>query len=198
MRNLLPAHIQRLLTLCRRTLVLAALPPLALMAAACDPCNDTQCLNGGSCYDGTCQCAYPFEGDRCQSLEREKFVGRYDITYRGSLYKSSLAAPSERSYFDFTLRNQFVAADAAADRIVIPNFLGVTGQNARFKVFGNQLRVDSEAFYTQTVDTTTFTVRFPFSGSGVLTGRNITLNPSTLPSFDYDGCDIEIILNKLD
>lgn len=39
-----------------------------LMISACkkDLCESTNCLNGGECIDGTCECPEGFEGDNCQ------------------------------------------------------------------------------------------------------------------------------------
>lgn len=45
-----------------------------------DPCADVNCQNGGTCDNGTCECADNYEGTLCQSLEREKFIGSYDVT----------------------------------------------------------------------------------------------------------------------
>jgi len=45
-----------------------------------DPCDDVECQNGGTCDNGTCECPDNYEGTLCESLEREKFIGTYDVT----------------------------------------------------------------------------------------------------------------------
>lgn len=38
------------------------------------------CLNGGSCVDGSCVCPPGFEGDDCGILSVDKFVGNYNVS----------------------------------------------------------------------------------------------------------------------
>jgi hypothetical protein len=40
---------------------------LSLLTACSDPCDDTVCLNGGACSDGTCVCPDGFTGENCQT-----------------------------------------------------------------------------------------------------------------------------------
>jgi len=44
-----------------------------------DPCKDVDCLNGGTCIDGTCQCAAGFEGSECDTESRQALIGTYDV-----------------------------------------------------------------------------------------------------------------------
>lgn len=45
-----------------------------------DPCADIECLNGGICLDGTCQCPLGFEGKNCEYSWMERYVGEWNIT----------------------------------------------------------------------------------------------------------------------
>lgn len=38
---------------------------LLIGLSGCDNCRDVQCLNGGECVDGRCDCAYGYTGDDC-------------------------------------------------------------------------------------------------------------------------------------
>ena len=53
-----------------------------LSCSKTDQCHNVVCLNGGSCDGGKCTCPVGFEGPRCDSLSREKFV----FSYSGSDY----------------------------------------------------------------------------------------------------------------
>src|SRR5215217_1585631 len=50
-----------------------------MMFNACndDACKDVTCLNGGTCIDGTCNCATGYEGTDCATESRVKFIGTW-------------------------------------------------------------------------------------------------------------------------
>ena len=52
----------------------------AILYSACskDNCNNVACQNGGSCDGGNCICASGFEGNRCQTPSRDKWIGNYN------------------------------------------------------------------------------------------------------------------------
>lgn len=39
-----------------------------------DPCKDVVCNNGGTCNEGNCVCATGYEGTKCETASRDKFV----------------------------------------------------------------------------------------------------------------------------
>lgn len=41
---------------------------MSLMTSCQDPCNDVECLNGGTCIEGDCECAEGFTGPNCGTL----------------------------------------------------------------------------------------------------------------------------------
>ena len=79
-----------------------------------DPCADIECENGGTCDDGTCDCPDNYEGTLCQSLEREKFIGSYDVTDMCS-----------NGNFTYVMN---ISAGSSNDRVNISN-LGNFGSN---------------------------------------------------------------------
>lgn len=50
-----------------------------VLFSACvkDPCLDLNCVNGGSCSDGFCQCPTGFEGAECEITAASRFVGTW-------------------------------------------------------------------------------------------------------------------------
>ena len=45
-----------------------------------DPCEDTNCVNGGVCFDGDCDCPIGFSGVDCRNETRSDFIGTYLLT----------------------------------------------------------------------------------------------------------------------
>ena len=48
----------------------------AIVYTACnkDHCTNVICQNGGACNGGNCTCLAGFEGIRCETLSRDKFI----------------------------------------------------------------------------------------------------------------------------
>lgn len=73
---------------------------LLLLNASCqkenekpDPCKGVNCLNGGVCNDGTCDCPLYYEGNNCGTEVRQKYFGQFN----GTLYVTSQGTSSARS-----------------------------------------------------------------------------------------------------
>jgi hypothetical protein len=47
-------------------LMIALVGALTLTLTSCDECKDVTCENGGTCSEGTCECADDFFGDACE------------------------------------------------------------------------------------------------------------------------------------
>lgn len=52
----------------------------AVVYTACnkDKCKDVICLNLGACDGGVCKCPVGYEGDRCQTKSRDKFIKTFN------------------------------------------------------------------------------------------------------------------------
>jgi hypothetical protein len=50
-----------------------------ILYTACEknPCNNVNCLNGGSCNNGFCRCPTGWENTQCQSKTIDRFIGTY-------------------------------------------------------------------------------------------------------------------------
>jgi hypothetical protein len=53
-----------------------------LFFASCkeDKCKNVTCNNGGTCIDGSCECSTGYEGTKCETESRTKFVGTYAVS----------------------------------------------------------------------------------------------------------------------
>ena len=53
---------------------------LSFSSCKTDPCKDITCQNGGVCESGLCTCAAGYEGDKCETESRTKFIGTFNGT----------------------------------------------------------------------------------------------------------------------
>ena len=58
--------------------------------AACqeDPCEGVECQNGGTCIEGSCECAQGYSGPNCETANFAQYLGTYDATY-GNCFATS-------------------------------------------------------------------------------------------------------------
>ncbi len=61
-------------------LALGAFTTVTYTACNPDECKDVVCNNGGSCVDGTCNCATGYEGTKCETEARKKFIKTWTAT----------------------------------------------------------------------------------------------------------------------
>ena len=52
---------------------------LLLLFTACDPCEDVNCQNGGTCNEGECICTVGYEGVDCETQSTAKYLGTYNV-----------------------------------------------------------------------------------------------------------------------
>ncbi len=80
----------------------------AIFSTSCskDECKDVTCQNGGVCSGGNCTCPVGYEGSRCETKSRDKFVGVYtgsEICTTGTdNYSVTLAANSDALKLTYT------------------------------------------------------------------------------------------------
>jgi hypothetical protein len=69
-----------------------------------DACADVVCSNGGSCVDGTCACPTGFEGAKCETLSRDKFIGVFNGTEQcnqgSDAYAITISTNSDKTKFN--------------------------------------------------------------------------------------------------
>lgn len=53
---------------------------VGLSLQSCDPCRKLDCLNGGECVDGNCECQPGYTGETCNQEVREKFIAQFDCS----------------------------------------------------------------------------------------------------------------------
>jgi len=65
------------ITILTSLLFAAAVTAIVYSSCTKDACDNVNCLNGGSCGNGICNCPTGYEGAECQILSVSRFVGIY-------------------------------------------------------------------------------------------------------------------------
>lgn len=52
---------------------------VVILSVACnnDPCEDVTCENGGTCFEGGCECTFEYTGTNCTDEQRTVYYGDY-------------------------------------------------------------------------------------------------------------------------
>ncbi len=101
---------------------------------SCKPevCEDVICANEGICSGGVCQCPEGYEGVRCETFSRDKFLGTYSVAEDGTLsqpanYSTNIHTTDDLPVNTVRLKgfyNYFedqVTAICSGDSMIIPN-----------------------------------------------------------------------------
>jgi hypothetical protein len=134
---------------------------LMLIAAACetstsDSCDTAVCaMPNGECVDDNCQCMPGYEGDNCQTEQRQEFFGNYVV--------SENCDGNSDSY------NMTVAAGMYVYNIVLQN-LGNSGADVVGVINGNNLVINSQTFDLGGGNS------LHLSGTGSISGNTLSVN----------------------
>ncbi len=63
---------------------------LSLQSCEEKACDNVVCANNGLCEGGACTCTEGYEGVRCETLSRQKFLGTYSVTEDGTISQPSV------------------------------------------------------------------------------------------------------------
>jgi hypothetical protein len=102
-----------------------------------EPCDGVTCQHDGVCNDGTCTCSGCYEGEFCEILQRDKFIGSYAVisdvcvgTYSMNITQSST---SDCKIVINNLNNNssinLVATVSNSNSFTIDNQVLASGQN---------------------------------------------------------------------
>ncbi len=123
--------------------------------------NYLNCLNGGTFSSGTCACAAGYEGDSCQTVSRNKFIGNFSATDNCTSAPYSVEIVTSSTGIDKILIKNFgkyLCSGAAPD--VVATVTGSTFTIAS-QTFcpGNEFTID-EGSGTLSTDQITITVSY--------------------------------------
>lgn len=141
----------------------AAIATIGMTSCEVDACKDVECGDNGTCVDGDCQCDTGYEGTDCDTEERAKFIGTYNVTE---------ACTSGNYTYSITT----ATSASGITTIIISNF-GDYGVNVTATVNGSNLTIAN-----QTVGGGTF------SGTGQISGNILTITYNVTAGTSTDDC----------
>jgi len=120
-----------------------------------DLCKATVCAYEGTCEeDGSCTCLIGYEGERCETISRDKFKGAWTVTEKGTITNAATYATSIENgeeIDDVVIRNfnnkfnKDIYAKIEKDTIYIPS-QSVTYANEEYTIQGKGY-AEPETFY---------------------------------------------------
>lgn len=163
-----------------KTVLLAALgiitfsTPLLLTSCKHDKCKETVCAYGGQCNDdGSCTCMTGYEGERCETVTRDKFKGVWTALEDGTLSNPNTYALS-------------VEDGPAIDQVIIRNFYNKFNESINATVKGDTLYIPNQSItdsITYTVEGKGWVIPEAFYG---LHGKMIVKYRISYPDGTYD------------
>lgn len=120
-----------------------------------DPCQDTTCLNGGTCNDGTCTCTDGYEGSNCETEEREKFLSGYNCN------NSCIPGASWSC--------NIITSGTGVTKVVLQDIGNVAGLDVTGTVDGTTITIASQT------DTDDFGDSWTVEGTGTISGSTLSI-----------------------
>lgn len=132
-----------------------------------DPCADVTCLNGGTCNDGSCDCALGYEGDDCSTETRDAFEGAWTYTTTcafGETFNSSTVNEVAGNVLEVTLTNLTSFNDSTTVATISGNTLSIASQQV-VDENGNTWAISSD---TATLTDGMFTIAVVYELNGLV------------------------------
>lgn len=120
------------------SLITAAFSAVTYTSCSEDKCKPVVCANGATCTEGSCICPTGYEGARCETVNRERFMGIWNVVEDGSI-----SAPSR---YTVAVENGNGITD-----LVIRNFNNFFSDNVNARVKGDTIYIDPQQVAGQTV-----------------------------------------------
>lgn len=83
-----------------KKILLAVCLSVGIMYSCSDKCKDVSCLNGGTCDEGKCKCVQGYEGERCATASRDRFIGTWSGEYTIKVTAEGETSPFEQTFPD--------------------------------------------------------------------------------------------------
>jgi hypothetical protein len=151
-----------------RLIQFGALLFLFLVTGGCNrACKDIDCLHGGSCDKGTCNCNYAYGGQFCDSLCPAGYTGEFCTTEIRAQFIRQWSATITSSSGPAVQQQLSITAGAGISTVAVSNF-----DNQGFNFTGVVATGNSFSFSQNATGSYTGMV----SGSGVVNGTNLLIN----------------------
>ncbi len=100
-----------------------------------DSCTVLQCVNGGQCDEGACQCPDGYEGSECEIAVADRYVGVYEGTVRCNYNDMIFPIVPDTVRIDMVQRPNLVKLEVKGGNTSLQNFKGkvIDGKNIEFE-----------------------------------------------------------------
>lgn len=116
--------------------VFALCTAVSLTSCNEDPCKAVRCANNGVCEeDGSCTCPTGYEGERCETVTRDKFKGAWTVTEDGTASRQISYAVSVENGHNI-------------DEVIIRNFNNLDNTSVTAKVKGDSIFLSNQPIQT--------------------------------------------------
>jgi hypothetical protein len=140
-----------------------AIATVGITSCETDACKDVDCGLNGTCVDGDCVCDAGYEGVDCDTEERAKFLGTYNV---------SESCTSGNYTYSVTVST----SSSSVASIIISNF-GDYGVNVTGTVSGSAVTIASQSVGGG-----------QFQGSGQISGNIMTITYTVTAGTSTDSC----------
>ena len=116
-----------------------------------DSCKSVACANGGVCTDGKCVCPSGYEGNYCETVNRDRYLGSWNVAEKGTITNEAqytISVEKGDNILELRIKNlrnlftQDVHGWVKTDTVYIPQ----QTINSIYSVVGNGIITDDKHF----------------------------------------------------
>jgi hypothetical protein len=113
------------------SIVTAAFGAITYTSCTEDKCKAIVCANGGTCKDGACICPSGYEGAQCETVNRERFLGNWNVDEDGTISANAVYPV-------------IIEKGASITEVTLKNFRNYYTANVKARVKGDTLYIDPQ------------------------------------------------------
>lgn len=113
------------------SIITASFSAVTYTSCSEEKCAAIVCANGSVCNEGSCICPSGYEGSRCETVNRDRFLGNWSVVEDGTI-----SAPANYSVV--------VEKGSGITEVTLKNFRNYYTSNVKGRVKGDTLYIDPQ------------------------------------------------------